>query len=108
MLDSLTSSHSTRIAINQAIKDYEKIEELSIDRNLKSINLKLVLEGEISPVSLELNDFQIKSDVNNYSILVGEVKSNKKWIENLCQDFVVDEEFKLSDSAFGFLKGFIC
>jgi hypothetical protein len=89
--DSFTSK-AAQTFINQRIARYGQVQTLRIDSRTKTVELTCQLEGEVSPISVKVENYRVR-EVNGKKLLeVGSCSCSRPWLENLLNDLAKDRE----------------
>ena len=90
--------------LNQAVlKPYGTITKLKLDTTARSLDAELELKGEMQPVRLHVQEFEIREAEDRAFIIIRKIETSREWLTTAARDFVVDREFELPDSVKKFL-----
>lgn len=103
--DRLTGSASTALLINCLISEYGKVSNLKIDADKKVITCSLWLNGEESPLKLNLR-YHLQESNGSVYLVIEDAHTNREWINTLFKNFLVNKPFELTEEAL-FLKDFL-
>ena len=96
--DSLTSKAALAY-INQRIARYGQVQALRIDSRTKTVELTCQLEGEITPISVKVENYQVR-EVNGRKLLeVGSCSCSRPWLQNLLNDLARSREIPVPSWA---------
>ncbi len=85
--------------LNQKISSFGKVTQLTIDRDAKRAFVQAELDGEVSPISVEVGRYDLVERDGAAFVTVREVRASREWIGKALQQYVVGHEFKLPASA---------
>jgi hypothetical protein len=83
--------------INDRIRNYGEITDLTIDRRNRKISAACILKGQESPVRIVVEKYVIRKADAGYVLVVEEVSVSLLWIDNLAQDFLVGREISFPE-----------
>lgn len=83
--------------INAKISRYGEIDDFQIDSDNHRILMKIILKGEVEPILLTINRYElINIDEKDY-LLIREISSSREWINLAAEDFLIDKEFEIPE-----------
>ena len=103
--DKVTNSKSTKLAINQFIKDYGDMIEFKLDHNKKNLYAKILLKGEDIPIVLNIEEYQINKDLGYIKIL--RVSTNKEWLDAILNNFVINKPINVPKDKLLLIEQFL-
>jgi hypothetical protein len=103
----ITGGVLTRKAINSQIKEYGEMIEFKLDNKAKKISLKILLNGEESPIDIDVDEYVLQKNGEVSEVTVKSVSSDRKWIDAALQNFVVGKSFKLPGKVADFADDFL-
>ena len=106
-IDSLTGSYSTRYIINQIISEYGSIVNLEIDKNNKKIEVTLLLDGEILPVKIRIDKYDIRGRNGDPRIVLEKASADKAWVDTVMKNHVIGKPFNLPREHIEFVNEFL-
>jgi len=90
LLDTISGSAITRIALNQIFNKYGTITYISIDKVKQKITLSIILHGENDPIEIQVDKYtMIKQDYGTTTFKVDRLRSNRLWAHRLLNDTIV-------------------
>ena len=99
----ITGGRITKSLINSRIKEYGEVIDLKIDNKEKVISVKAQLNGEESPITVEVTEYEL----HNNSIEIKKVSSDRAWINAVLSNFVAGKSFKLPQKSVDFINEFL-
>jgi hypothetical protein len=90
---------AAKLYLNQKIASFGKVTQLSIDRDSKRIFVQAELNGEASPISVEVGRYDLVERDGASYVTVRQVSASREWIGSALQQYVVGREFKLPAST---------
>lgn len=85
--DLATSGIIKRIA-NHYIKDYGEMLNFKIDSENNILSLEVLLKGEVSPISVELKDYEFIFEEGENYITFNDVSASREWIDVLVKTLI--------------------
>jgi hypothetical protein len=86
------------------LEPYGRMLNFSIDSQLKSIHLEVLLKGESSPISIMVRDYEIREKEGRMYITARRVDASREWVKALLQDFVQGKEVAIPPKLQNMLK----
>ena len=81
------------------IQDFGELKALQIDSQAKKIRLEVALKGEVSPVEVVVEAYEIRRANGETFFVARQVKASREWLGIALTKFVVDREFKVPGAA---------
>ena len=72
---------------NNLIARYGKIEELKIDSRRKTLEVSCQLEGEPTPITIEIERYTIETEGDKKFIRATGFTCTRPWLQNVLMDF---------------------
>ena len=82
---------------------YGRATSLRIDSAAKTICIEAELKGELSPVRIEVTDYEIKQEGNQYIAKVKGVSTSREWLTTLAMKHLRNVPFELPAHVGGLL-----
>ena len=82
-----------RTQLNKRLEPYGTMVRLQIDSTRKTVELELMLKGEVQPIILTVQEYAIEDDPEGLRIVIKRVSSSREWITVAAQNFVVGRKF---------------
>ena len=86
-------SQGAKIAINTQMEDYGKVQSLYLDSKKKSIDLELMLAGEIETLSVHINNYELVEINGHHQLKVNGVTSSRSWVNTLIASYLEGKSF---------------
>lgn len=77
---------------NKTRKRYGTMTSIQIDSTTKTIHLELELNGESTPVHIDIKNYHLSSDSGQTLISLGDISTSREWINQLIGDFLPPEK----------------
>lgn len=90
---------AAKLYLNQKFAALGKVTQLSIDREARRIFIEAELNGETSPISVEVRRYDLEERGGAVYVTVRQVNASREWIASALRQYVVGREFKLPESA---------
>lgn len=96
--DAFTSEAAKRY-VNGVIARYGKVEELRIDSGRRSMRAVCQLEGEPTPITVDIENYAIRQQGDTKLIQINGLKCSRVWLERLLEDHVKGKSIALPSWA---------
>jgi hypothetical protein len=104
MWDQMKST-AIRQGLNMYLKTgYGEVTDLEFDGKGRSLRLKLQLNGESSPIDVEIGRYHPELDGENLFVVLTDVRVSRAWLQHLVQSQVEGKRFKVPASLAGMAK----
>ena len=90
-------SKGAKVAINKQIEAFGKVTALSLDTKNKSIELDVMLEGELATLHVSVGKYEITGEVGSKKLRVSKISTSRKWINTLVAKYLESKSFDLPD-----------
>lgn len=81
------TSRAAQSFINQRIARYGEVRSLRLDSKAKSGEIVCALHGETEPVSVRVENYELRERDGQTFVRLGRCTCNRVWLENLLNDF---------------------
>ncbi len=88
-------SKTAKVAINQYLKAYGEIEEITIDSKEKSIEVKVLLDGEYDAFVMSVDRYEILPKDNIYFIRLNGIYSSRRWMNRVSSNYLEGRLFEI-------------
>ena len=88
-------SKGLQLASNSLIKEYGKVLKLNINSKDKSIDLEVMLEGELEPISVNIGGYHIIEDSGKKFIVLDNITTSRAWLNRVANNFLNGKRFEL-------------
>ncbi len=85
--------------ISQKIQRFGELKRLELDTRQKRMELEVALKGEVSPVNLTIDGYEVVRRGSEAYLVVRQVRASREWIALAAEEYAVGQEFKLPASA---------
>lgn len=92
--DALTSRAAQTWA-NQLISPYGKVQDVRIDSRLKSLEVSCLLDGEIAPIKIRVENYTVESTRDKKFIRAGSFTCNRAWLQRFLNDHGLERKIEL-------------
>ena len=82
---------------------YGRATSLRIDSTAKTICIEAELKGEVSPVKIEITDYEIKQEGDRYFAKVRGIRTSREWLTTLAMKHLRNVRFELPAHVGGLL-----
>lgn len=90
---------AARSYIARKIEKFGELRKLEIDSRQKRLAMEVALKGEVSPVSLQVDRYEIVQRDGESHIILRQARASREWITAALEEHVLGREFKLPPSA---------
>ena len=81
-----------RLWLQQTIQPYGKMTRLHIDSQNKRIDIELDLNGEDTPIRIDVKSYALTSDSGETFIELGEIGVSRQWMETLVANYLTPDK----------------
>jgi hypothetical protein len=89
------ASQATKLWINTLIARYGKVQDLKIDSRQKTVEVSCLLDGEISPVTIRVENYTVETAGDKKFIRATHFSCTRPWLQNLLTDFGRQQRIEL-------------
>jgi hypothetical protein len=93
-----TQSAVIKNLANSFIRKFGEMKELHINSKDKQIHISLYLKGESGDVIIDIGNYKISKDDDDYFIEINEVSANRYWIDALLKTFSHEKKIPIPPS----------
>jgi len=97
-------STGAKIAINQHIREYGSITNLSLNSKFKSMHMNVLLHGEQEPIEVQVENYLI---TEGNQLKISGVATSREWINTLALNHLEGKEFAISSEYAQMLKAIV-
>lgn len=94
-----TVEAAARGYISRKIEKFGELTKLEINSREKTLAFEVALKGEVSPVSVQIDRYEVVQRNGESFIIVRQAKASREWISAAIQEHVIGQEFKLPSAA---------
>lgn len=91
----LMTSKAAKAYLNNFIKSYGRVEELTVDSGRRRIDLKCQLEGEVSLIGVTIEKYQIERKDGRAFLEVLDSSATRPWMQAAMHDHLHGRKFEL-------------
>lgn len=106
-VDEFSGSKATLFAINKMISAYGVMEELSINRENKTICFTLLLHGDEKATSFVIDKYNFVSNDSDFYIELINLSCDRAGLNQLIQDFLLPHRIELPRDKQALITGFL-
>jgi hypothetical protein len=81
------ASQATKVWVNTLIARYGKVQDLKIDSSRKTVEVTCLLDGEISPVTIRIENYTVETEGGKKFFRATHFSCTRPWLQNLLKDF---------------------
>lgn len=81
--------------LNRKLDKFGEITHLNLDSNDDTIELEVLLKGELAPLKVIVNGYTFTQRDGIHYISIQNIKTSREWLNHVVQDYVHDKEFKV-------------
>jgi hypothetical protein len=95
----LMTSKAAKSYVNDFIKTFGQVDTLSIDSKRRRIDMQCHLKGEVSPIGLTIEKYQVEQRAGKTIVTVLDSSATRPWIQAAMRQYVHGREFELPSWA---------
>lgn len=100
-------SKGAKIAINQQIELYGKVQKLTLDSQKKNIAIEVMLEGELEILHIRVNKYELTEVDGLHQLKVHGVTTSRAWINIVASAYLEGKAFDIPNEYVNMLKALI-
>ena len=93
------TSKAARSFLNERIKNYGKVEELSIDSKRHRVEVVCQLNGEVSPIGVTIEKYRLEQTGGKTFLTVLDSSATRPWMQAAMRDHLHGRKFELPSWA---------
>ncbi|MDD2357794.1 MAG: hypothetical protein PHX13_07775 [Thiovulaceae bacterium] len=83
-------------ALNHYIKDIKgEMLKFRLDSNNKTIEMEVMLKGEVEPLKIEIKEYKISTENNEGFIELGEIVTSREWVNTVLALYFIDRKLSI-------------
>lgn len=82
-------------ALNFSIKEYGEITSLNLNSKKSSLNLEVILKGELEELKIDIGKYELIKIDNLYYIKVYKVKTSREWLNIVLPKYIEGKKIKI-------------
>ena len=90
-----TTSTVIKTAVNAFLKEYGKIMSLNLDSAEKSVTIKMLLDGEETPIDIRVGRYELLQEGEKHLIMMEEIRTTRPWMDTFAKNYVEGKKFKI-------------
>jgi hypothetical protein len=91
----LMTSKAAKSYVNDLIKTFGRVDELSIDSKRRRIDMKANLTGELSPIGVTIEKYQVEKRDGKTILTVLDSSATRPWMQAAMRQYVHGREFEV-------------
>jgi hypothetical protein len=68
---------------------------LKVDSETKSISMEIMLKGELKPLSISINKYEIIEEEDKLFVKVSEMETNREWINIIISTYLQENKIEI-------------
>ena len=81
------ASRGARTWANTLIARYRQVQELKIDSRLKTVVVTCLIEGEVTPITVRVENYVVETERNKTFIRATGFSCTRPWLQKVLMDF---------------------
>lgn len=95
----MMTSKAAKAYVNDYIKRYGRVDELTIDSKRKRIDVSCTLNGEASAIGVTIEKYQLRQDAGKVFIEVLDSSATRPWMQTAMRDHLHGRPIELPSWA---------
>ena len=91
----LMTSKAAKAFVNERIKNYGQVRELSIDSKRRRIEVVCELKGEVSPIGVTIEKYHVEQKAGKTFIEVLDSSATRPWMQAAMRDHLHGRKFEV-------------
>ncbi len=88
-------SQGAKMAINSQIEAYGQVHRLNLDSKKKSIDLEVMLAGEIETLCVHVNNYELIETNGHSKLIVRGITTSRTWVDSLAASYLEGKAFDI-------------
>lgn len=97
--DWLVEKTAPTVLNNTLVRPYGRLTSLKFDSNTRSIELELALNGETSPILIQVTGYELLNRGDGLVLIPQRIACSRPWIQKLAEDYVVGKPWPIPPQA---------
>ena len=89
---------AARLWLQQKLKRFGTMTSLHIDSKQKTIRLELELKGESTPITVEVDGYELVQQNDETFLRLKNVSTSREWMTVLMREFLPGQQFKVPNA----------
>jgi len=90
---------AVKTLVNQRIEKFGRVTQLEIDSVQKRARFEIALKGELTPLEVHIESYQLQSAESQWFLSVQKVRTSREWITAALEQFVVGRQFPVPEAV---------
>ncbi len=86
---------SGKAFLNRKIESFGTVTRLQIDSARKTVLLEVELKGEISPITIQVHEYELRQRNGESFVLLKRVDASREWMGIALNQYLVGQEIKI-------------
>jgi len=91
----ILASKGAQTWANSLIARYGKVQSLKIDSRLRSLEITCLLDGELSPITIKIENYRVETERDKQFIRATGFSCTRPWLHNVLTDFGPKQRIEL-------------
>ncbi|WP_457571734.1 hypothetical protein [Desulfovulcanus sp.] len=78
--------------------------KFELNSELKTIKFEVLLKGEIEPLMITINNYEIFTENDKYFIRAKEITTSREWINIIAEQYLKEQNFEIPEQFAKMLK----
>jgi hypothetical protein len=91
-------------AVNKKLKEVGELTDFSFNTDDRKLYVKIMLEGEIEPIDVKLEEFTVTTSGESGYLTIQQVQSNRAWVNTLLNKLLQGREWRIPDSKLALVQ----
>lgn len=100
----LALSTVIKTIINKKLKRFGSVSTLKFNTKDKKIELKLGLKGELEPLHIVLNRYELREEEDKNYLIFSDIETSREWINLVAEEYLHYEKFEIPTQYVKMLK----
>ncbi|WP_292658139.1 hypothetical protein [Nitratifractor sp.] len=92
-----TLSRGLALALDKRIRQYGRILDLQLDSRNKRLELEILLKGEVEPLRVRIENYEVREEAGHWYLLAKELKSSREWIDILAREYLSQRPIEIPE-----------
>ena len=88
-------SKSLQVALNNHIKEFGTMLKLNVDSHTKSIELDVMLEGEVEPLKVHVARYELTAEGGSHFVTLHGITTSRAWINTAVSPYLEGKRFAI-------------
>ena len=103
----ISGAAGVKVIANQFLAEYGEISDLKINKDNHSVTVSVLLNGDDTPITINIDEYEIVKTDQSVSIVVKAADSDKAWLNTAIKNFLIGKPYAVPANAVPFLDGII-